>query len=161
GSTGAPLKSSRHNRRLVGRRDLHTAAHQRNCPPLAMQASVKATAGPMAARIFFFRVGDRHTSGIRRVGISSTMPPIRAYWAEAGLEQVPPPANPAPSLVTRLRPLHRLGNRAARQHADEVRTIFGAAMDIAAHPISLDRHALERLRPKALLERLLERRHAE
>src|SRR4029078_11055967 len=59
-----------------------------------------------------------------------------------------------PRVSLALWPLHRLGDRAARQHADEMRTILGAAMDIAAHPIGLDRHAFERLRPKALLERL-------
>src|SRR3954452_21892938 len=57
--------------------------------------------------------------------------------------------------------LHRLRHCAARQYADEVRAIFGAAMDVASHSISRDRHALERFRPKALLERLLERWHAE
>src|SRR5688572_14260888 len=55
----------------------------------------------------------------------------------------------------------RLGHRPARKHADKVRAILRAAMDIARHAVGGDGHAVERLRAEALLEGLLERGHPE
>src|SRR5262245_857023 len=55
----------------------------------------------------------------------------------------------------------RLRHRTARQHADEMRAIFGAAVNVARHPVGGDGHAVERLRAEALLQRLLERGGAE
>src|SRR5262249_61286799 len=42
-----------------------------------------------------------------------------------------------------------------------MRPIFRTAVDVAAHAFGTDRHPFERFGPEALLERLLERRHAE
>src|SRR5690349_12589816 len=52
-------------------------------------------------------------------------------------------------------------DRTARHHADEVRPILGAAVDIAVQAGRRHRHSLERLRREALLERLLEFLHSE
>ena len=45
---------------------------------------------------------------------------------------------------------------AARQHADQVRAVLGATVDIAVHPVGRNGHAFERLRRKAFLQRFLE-----
>src|SRR4051794_38194101 len=47
---------------------------------------------------------------------------------------------------------HGLGHGAAGQHADEMCTVFGAAMDVAAHAVGRHGQSLQRLRPEPLLE---------
>src|SRR5438874_6883123 len=55
----------------------------------------------------------------------------------------------------------RFGDRPARQHADQMGAIFGAAVDVAVHAVGRNAHAFERFRREAFLKRLLERGHAE
>src|SRR5580704_17437038 len=56
---------------------------------------------------------------------------------------------------------NRFCDRPARQHADKMRAIFGAAVDVAVHAIGRNGHAFERFRRETFLKCLLERRHAE
>src|SRR5215510_14482206 len=74
----------------------------------------------------------------------------------AGPSPIPPN-----HLSIRVRPLDRLRHGPARQDPYEMRAIFGTTVDVTAHAFRPDRHAFERLGPEALLERLLERGHAE
>src|SRR4249919_706538 len=49
----------------------------------------------------------------------------------------------------------RLCQSATGQYPDKMGTVFGASVDITVHPSRWNGHALERLRRKALLQRLL------
>src|SRR5665647_1511057 len=55
----------------------------------------------------------------------------------------------------------RLGHRAARQHADQMRAIFGTGVNVAVHAGRRNAHALDRLGGETLLQRFLERLDAE
>src|SRR5581483_10782560 len=55
--------------------------------------------------------------------------------------------------------LRRRGDRPAREHADQVGAILGAAVNVARHAVGRHRHPFERFRAEALLQRLLERGH--
>src|SRR5262249_57779288 len=57
--------------------------------------------------------------------------------------------------------LARRRHRPARQHAHEMGAIFGAAVDVARHPVGRNGHAFERLGAEALAQGLLEGGHAE
>src|ERR1043165_7395548 len=52
-------------------------------------------------------------------------------------------------------------DRAARHHAAEVRAVLAAAVYVRVHALGRNRQPLERFRRKPLLQRLLERLHAE
>src|SRR5262249_42354210 len=74
-------------------------------------------------------------------------------------------AGTRPALTTQARSNRTLRycrpNRPPGHHADQMRTGFRPAMDVARHAVIRDGHPFERLRAEALLERLFERRHAE
>ena len=79
--------------------------------------------------------------------------------AKSGYEcpaRMPFPGFAALNPATPLLP-DRLRHRPARQHADQVRAVFGAAVDVGVHAVGRDGQAFEGFRREALLQRLLER----
>src|ERR1700722_15488113 len=70
-----------------------------------------------------------------------------------------------PVLMGREWPMSRFGARgldgAARQHSDQVRAVFGAAVQVAVQAFCRHGHAIQHLVRKPLLQSLLERADAE
>jgi hypothetical protein len=55
-------------------------------------------------------------------------------------------------------PNQSVGDGAAGEHADQMRAVFGAAVNVAVEAVGRHGQAFERFRRKPLLQRLLERR---
>src|SRR5712671_4820836 len=102
-----------------------------------------------ATRIRHLRVSRRADSSMRATKPAPTLHSLGFEVTKAAYTAASKPS------------LHRRRNCATRQHAHQMRAIFRAAVDVAAHALLSDGHAVERFGTESLLERLLECRHPE